>query len=57
MKHLLYCPSCRKYTLKDVCSCGTKTESRKPAKYSPEDRLAKYRRMALSEERREQGIL
>ncbi|MCX6711916.1 MAG: RNA-protein complex protein Nop10 [Candidatus Woesearchaeota archaeon] len=38
---------CCNYTLKDTCSiCGKKTISTKPAKYSPEDKYGKYRRIA-----------
>jgi H/ACA ribonucleoprotein complex subunit 3 len=38
---------CCEYTLKEICSiCGNKTKSTKPAKYSPEDKYGKYRRIA-----------
>ena len=46
MKHILKCTSCRNYTMKEECSCGGKAVSAKPAKYSPEDRFGKYRRLA-----------
>ena len=43
------CSICKKYTLKDIC-CNEKTLNPSPAKYSPEDKYAKYRRGAKSEE-------
>ena len=39
------------------CKCGGKAVSVKPAKYSPEDKYAKYRRKALEKERKEKKIL
>ncbi|MEM0230691.1 MAG: RNA-protein complex protein Nop10 [Candidatus Woesearchaeota archaeon] len=50
MKHILKCPKCSQYTMRDKCpSCNEKTISPKPARYSPEDRYAKYRRQAKME--------
>lgn len=45
------CESCRRYTLKqDVCPyCGGKVRIPHPAKFSPEDKYARYR-IALREE-------
>jgi H/ACA ribonucleoprotein complex subunit 3 len=41
---LLKCPRCHGYTLKDSCpSCGAATIVAHPAKYSPDDKYAKYR--------------
>jgi len=48
MKHVLKCNVCGKYTMKDV-HCSKKTLSPKPAKYSPEDKYGKYRRIAKKE--------
>jgi len=45
MKHILFCKKCNTYTMKEE-HCGVKTISNKPAKYSPEDRFGKYRRIA-----------
>ncbi len=43
---LYKCPKCRKYTLAEKCNnCGVRTITPKPAKFSPEDRYGKYRRM------------
>jgi len=47
MKHIMQCISCKTYTLKDKCpNCNEKTIMPKPPKYSPEDKYAKYRRIA-----------
>ncbi len=43
MKHIYKCTKCETYTMKDTC-CDTKTINPKPAKYSPSDKYAKYRR-------------
>jgi len=51
------CASCGKYTLKETCACGAHTESRSPPKYSPEDRLAKYRRQEKRKILQEKGLL
>lgn len=41
---------CCNYTLQKNCPiCGKKTYSPKPAKYSPEDKYGKYRRLAKNE--------
>ncbi len=41
------CRGCGRYTLKEVCpECGSPTTSAHPPRYSPEDKYAKYRRMA-----------
>ena len=47
------CPQCGKYTLKD--SCCSKTITAHPAKYSPDDRYGKYRRISVAEEYGENG--
>ena len=46
MAHILKCEKCGAYGLTEQCSCGSKKVLIKPAKYSPEDKYAKYRRMA-----------
>ncbi|MDP3918478.1 MAG: RNA-protein complex protein Nop10 [Nanoarchaeota archaeon] len=51
-KHILYCSNCNKYTLKEACpSCDNKLLNPKPAKYSPEDKYGKYRRVAKKEQK------
>jgi len=47
MKHILKCPKCGKYTLKEFCCEKAITPA--PAKYSPEDKYADYRRKAKKE--------
>ncbi len=44
--HILKCPSCMLYGLKETCACGSVRVRVKPAKYSPEDKYADYRRKA-----------
>lgn len=57
-KHILRCPKCGKYTMKDECStCKVKTVQVKPAKYSPEDPYGEYRRKAREEGLKEKGLL
>jgi len=43
--------------MKEICTCGAKAETVKPAKYSPEDRYGAYRRKAREEILRERGLL
>jgi len=58
MKHIKKCPKCNEYTMKDICSnCKIKTMIPKPAKYSPEDRLGKYRVKAKIEKLTKEGLL
>jgi H/ACA ribonucleoprotein complex subunit 3 len=41
------CPVDRTYTLLPTCpTCGAPTETAHPARFSPEDKYGKYRRMA-----------
>ncbi len=38
------CPRCGRYTLRDVCpSCGSPTVVAHPHRFSPEDRMVRYR--------------
>ncbi len=38
------CTKCSRYTLKEACpACGAPTRIPHPAKFSPEDKYAKYR--------------
>ncbi len=48
---ILRCNSCKTYGLSQECSCGGKRMMCQPLKYSPEDRLAKYRRLAKEEQK------
>ena len=41
---MLRCAACGRYTMADKCpSCGGRTVTVHPAKYSPDDRYARYR--------------
>ena len=41
---MLKCVVCGTYTLKDDCpSCGNRTATVHPARYSPDDKYARYR--------------
>jgi len=43
---LRICPECKKYTLKEECPrCQAKTATAHPAKFSPDDKYARYRIM------------
>ncbi|MCD6589644.1 ribosome biogenesis protein [Candidatus Woesearchaeota archaeon] len=42
---ILKCQNCGSYGLREQCSCGGKRIKVKPAKYSPIDPYAKYRRI------------
>jgi len=46
MKHILKCPKCGSYDIKEDCTCGHKRIEPKPPKYSPEDKYGRYRREA-----------
>ncbi|MCD6522393.1 MAG: ribosome biogenesis protein [Candidatus Diapherotrites archaeon] len=45
MKRLRYCDVCNSYTMKEI-HCNKPTRSAYPAKFSPEDKWAKYRKKA-----------
>ena len=58
MRHILKCGDCGQYTMKKECSkCNTKTINPKPAKYSVDDRMAKYRRLAKKPELIKRNLL
>ena len=58
MKHILGCTQCGEYTIRGTCSkCKVETVNPKPAKYSPDDRMGKYRREAKKEELKKRGLL
>lgn len=49
---MLKCADCGRYTLADKCpSCGGKSITVHPAKYSPDDRYARYRTPMAYEDR------
>lgn len=53
MVHILKCITCGKYGLTEECDCGSKRVRIEPAKYSPEDKYAEYRRKAKESENQE----
>lgn len=58
MAKIRYCANCKEYTLKEICQkCGAPTILRQPPKYSPEDKMAKYRREARKEDLIKKGLL
>lgn len=58
MKHILKCPGCGTYTLKEKCpKCASIVVSPKPAKYSPDDKYASYRRKAKEPMLKERGLI
>jgi len=46
-----------KYTMKEVCDCGTSTMNPKPLKFSIDDKFSNYRRKAKVEEYTKRGLL
>lgn len=45
MAHILFCRTCRVYTMRDRCPrCGSPTVPNKPARFSPQDHYGAYRR-------------
>ncbi len=58
MRHILKCVSCNEYTMSESCpKCGGKAVTVKPAKFSPEDRFADYRRKSKRERLEKKGWL
>ena len=56
--HILKCPDCGIYTLKDKCpKCGASPVPPIPAKYSPEDQYGRYRRETKKPQLVEKGLL
>ncbi|MCA9477933.1 MAG: ribosome biogenesis protein [Nanoarchaeota archaeon] len=48
--NILKCTTCGSYGMSSECSCGGTRMLCKPPKYSPEDKYAKYRRMAKEQQ-------
>jgi len=54
MSQILYCKKCKVYTLDKICnSCKQNTVSKKPARFSPQDRFGEYRRRLKKLERKD----
>lgn len=43
--------------MKEVCGCGSKTIIPKPLKFTPDDKLSKYRRKAKLGEYANRGLI
>lgn len=57
MKHIHKCEKCKEYTMEEICPrCKIKTFLPKPAKYSPEDRVGKYRVIAKLDKLKKEGF-
>ena len=57
MRHIYKCMKCRKYTMKEICDCGSTALVAKPLKYSVDDKLASYRRTAKHDDYINRGLL
>jgi len=57
MKHIFKCKICNRYTMKEICSCGSSSSTAKPMKYTLNDKLGYYRRKAKLEEYQNRGLL
>lgn len=57
MRRIYKCVKCAKYTMKETCDCGNATLIAKPLKYSPDDKLAGYRRKAKHDEYSKRGLI
>ncbi|MBW2965992.1 RNA-protein complex protein Nop10 [Candidatus Woesearchaeota archaeon] len=58
MKHILKCPACGRYTMKDKCpKCNEVAINPKPVKYRVDDRYGEYRRKARKSELEKRGLL
>ncbi|MFT4343118.1 MAG: H/ACA ribonucleoprotein complex subunit NOP10 [Candidatus Woesearchaeota archaeon] len=55
-RHIRFCESCKKYTLKETCD-GKETIIPEPPKYSPEDKYGRFRRTAKREQYEARGLL
>ena len=55
--HIFKCDNCGKYTMNEKCSCGGTAVTTRPAKYSPEDKYGKYRRIAKKQDFIKKGLL
>jgi H/ACA ribonucleoprotein complex subunit 3 len=58
MMHIMRCQQCCVYTLKEICSrCSSRAIIPKPARYSPDDHYAAYRRKAKEAQLKAKGWL
>lgn len=57
LMHILKCEKCGKYSMKELCACGGRAVSVKPARYSPDDKYAELRRKVKRQALEEKGLL
>lgn len=57
MNKILKCTKCAQYTMNEICDCGAKAATPKPAKFSPQDAYASYRRKVKLDDRKKGGLL
>ena len=57
-QEILYCISCSAYTMEQKCpKCSKPTITKKPEKYSTDDKYGEYRRKAKKKEREQEGLI
>lgn len=57
MKHILRCTICGNYTMNEKCGCDGNAITTKPAKFSPQDKFAEWRRKAKVPLLKEKGLM
>jgi len=57
MRNILKCENCGKYTMNEICACGGKSLTPKPAKFSVEDKYGSYRRKAKLNNFKKEGLI
>ena len=57
MSDILFCPTCKTYTLNNICiRCKKKTITKKPPKFSPQDHYGEYRRKLKKRIKKEKNL-
>ena len=57
MRHIMICPVCHEYSMKEACTCGQKLVDPKPPKYSPDDKYAEVKREIKDSEYKKRGLV
>jgi len=57
MRNILKCGNCGKYTMNNICKCGSEAITPKPAKFSIEDKYGAYRRKAKIKFYKDEGFI
>ena len=55
MKHIMKCPECEKFTMKEECC--TRTITTRPPKYSPDDKYKDIKREAKKDIIKKRGLI